>query len=282
MEKNGQFLLMNRVEFKAWVESQKFTREITLVQQHHTYSPSYKGFTGKNHINLLNAMKNYHVNERGWSDIAQNITIFPDGKIAVCRPFDNAPAGINGANKTGICIENIGNFDAGADTMTAEHEESIIYVNAVLCMKYGLTPNENSIVYHHWYDLNTGVRIDDNTSGHSTKTCPGSYWFGGNTVIKAKVNFIPLIENKIAELKGKTSTPSIPTTTTAILRKGSKGSDVKTLQTKLNKLGYKLVVDGDFGSGTLDAVISFQNKNGLIADGIVGSNTWNTINKLAK
>lgn len=53
------------------------------------------------------------------------------------------------------------------------------------------------------------------------------------------------------------------------LKLGSKGSDVKTLQGKLN-----LIADGIFGPLTEEAVKDFQKRNGLIADGIVGSSTW--------
>ena len=55
---------------------------------------------------------------------------------------------------------------------------------------------------------------------------------------------------------------------------GSKGSWVRALQNALNELGYELDVDGDFGSGTEEAVIHFQRENGLAADGVVGPNTW--------
>ena len=57
-------------------------------------------------------------------------------------------------------------------------------------------------------------------------------------------------------------------------QKGSTGSEVKTIQTKLKNWGYYFgEVDGIFGSKTRDAVIYFQKKNGLTADGIVGNNT---------
>lgn len=54
-----------------------------------------------------------------------------------------------------------------------------------------------------------------------------------------------------------------------ILKLGSKGNEVKALQSKLN-----LIEDGIFGPITEEAVKDFQKKNGLIADGIVGSKTW--------
>ena len=53
------------------------------------------------------------------------------------------------------------------------------------------------------------------------------------------------------------------------LKLGSKGNEVKALQSKLN-----LIEDGIFGPITEEAVKNFQKKNGLIADGIVGPKTW--------
>ncbi len=59
-----------------------------------------------------------------------------------------------------------------------------------------------------------------------------------------------------------------------VLKVGSSGSQVRTLQTKLNNWGYDAgKVDGIFGSATKAAVIRFQKKNGLVADGIVGAKT---------
>lgn len=63
-----------------------------------------------------------------------------------------------------------------------------------------------------------------------------------------------------------------------LLQKGSKGNDVKDLQIKLNKLGAKLDVDGDFGELTRKAVIEFQTKQKLETDGIVGPITLAKIN----
>ena len=50
-----------------------------------------------------------------------------------------------------------------------------------------------------------------------------------------------------------------------ILKNGSKGEEVKSLQAKLG-----LVADGNFGFGTEKAVKEWQTKNGLTADGIIG------------
>lgn len=60
----------------------------------------------------------------------------------------------------------------------------------------------------------------------------------------------------------------------AVLKVGSSGHQVRTLQTKLNNWGYNAgTVDGIFGSNTLAAVKRFQANNGLTVDGIVGAKT---------
>lgn len=56
---------------------------------------------------------------------------------------------------------------------------------------------------------------------------------------------------------------------------GSTGSDVRLLQSKLSNWGYyKGGIDGVFGPDTARAVREFQQKNGLVTDGIVGPATW--------
>jgi len=59
-----------------------------------------------------------------------------------------------------------------------------------------------------------------------------------------------------------------------VLRTGSRGDDVKQLQSRLTALGfYDGEIDGQFGAMTKSAVIDFQRANGLEADGMVGSET---------
>ena len=64
-----------------------------------------------------------------------------------------------------------------------------------------------------------------------------------------------------------------------ILKKGSKGTEVRTLQSLLINRGYNLVVDGVFGGITEEVVKEFQKKNRLTPDGIVGPKTWEALNK---
>lgn len=64
------------------------------------------------------------------------------------------------------------------------------------------------------------------------------------------------------------------TANAAVVKSGSRGATVRTIQTKLKRWGYYTgSVDGIFGSQTTAAVKYFQRKNGLTADGIVGKAT---------
>lgn len=58
-----------------------------------------------------------------------------------------------------------------------------------------------------------------------------------------------------------------------VIKKGSQGADVKTLQNDLGKLGYDVKVDGIFGDETEKAVLALQRAFGYTTDGIVGHGT---------
>ena len=70
-------------------------------------------------------------------------------------------------------------------------------------------------------------------------------------------------------------------TTYTTLRKGMKGSAVKTMQTALKNQGfYTGTLDGIFGNGTLNAVKAFQKKYNLKVDGIAGQQTLSKLYSL--
>lgn len=65
------------------------------------------------------------------------------------------------------------------------------------------------------------------------------------------------------------------------LRLGSSGDSVKKLQTWLNELGYNTgTPDGKFGAMTKIAVMAFQSDHNLAVDGVVGAQTWSTLENL--
>ena len=66
------------------------------------------------------------------------------------------------------------------------------------------------------------------------------------------------------------------------LKKGSRGDEVRMLQELLRKAGYNIVVDGDYGNATLNAVVAYQKSKSLVADGIVGQKTWEALGAVEK
>jgi putative chitinase len=67
-----------------------------------------------------------------------------------------------------------------------------------------------------------------------------------------------------------------------VLHRGSQGASVGTLQELLRKLNFAIAIDGDFGPATELAITQFQKDRGLTTDGIVGSQTWDALEKATK
>ncbi len=92
------------------------------------------------------------------------------------------------------------------------------------------------------------------------------------TMVEAATTPTP-VPAPAANMLAVTPDPNAPTPE-PVLKNGSEGDQVKTLQARLQELGYYSgEIDGQFGNGTRDAVYLFQQQNGLSADGVVGSDT---------
>lgn len=84
------------------------------------------------------------------------------------------------------------------------------------------------------------------------------------------------------ESKTETKEESTVTIELTVLRNGSKGEQVKTLQRLLLAMGYDLGswgADGNFGAKTDAAVKAFQKARKIGVDGIVGKDTWSELLK---
>ena len=63
-----------------------------------------------------------------------------------------------------------------------------------------------------------------------------------------------------------------------LIRQGSRGNYVCIAQDDLNTLGYRTGgLDGVFGTQTTNAVRNYQRSRGLAVDGIIGCNTWRSL-----
>ena len=83
----------------------------------------------------------------------------------------------------------------------------------------------------------------------------------------------PSTLNRLKQIR----TAPVTATPLPILRRGSTGTNVKYLQDILNRLGYSVVADSNFGAKTEAAVKKFQQDYGLVADGVVGAKTWSML-----
>lgn len=104
-----------------------------------------------------------------------------------------------------------------------------------------------------------------------------------------KISSIYAAVTRLAELDSEGTTLGIGTVPpSAMLRQGSRGQDVITLQYLLNVISqyYPTVPapaqDGIFGSGTKQAVIAFQQAAQITPDGIVGPLTWSRLYSVYK
>src|SRR3954451_20625382 len=79
----------------------------------------------------------------------------------------------------------------------------------------------------------------------------------------------------IPSLSASASPAALCSTT---LQEGSSGICVTQLQQRLNQLGANLVVDGQFGPATKNAVLAFQGRERIGFDGIVSSQTQSYLN----
>ena len=89
---------------------------------------------------------------------------------------------------------------------------------------------------------------------------------------------IPCVSLRAHSSKAEETTVLEEVVDAAILRQGATGGEVKEVQRRLKLWGYyNGSVDGVFGAGTKKAVIAFQKKNGLTADGVVGASTYKAL-----
>lgn len=135
------------------------SRKITAVHIHHTWKPTAGQWRGKQ---TVEAMRRVHMEERGWNDIAQHLTIGPDGSLWSGRALAAAPAsaiGHNGnASEGPFMIEMVGDFDIGRDPFCAPQSTLAYRVVALLCLHFSLRAQD--VRFHREFN--------------AAKSCPGN------------------------------------------------------------------------------------------------------------
>ncbi|MGJ0223488.1 caspase family protein, partial [Streptococcus pyogenes] len=152
------FVPLKLPQFRQMLASFPFTRTITTVHMHHTFRPNHSQYRG---LASIESMHRFHTQERGFSDIAQHITIAPDGTIWTGRNWNKAPASASGHNGNAhagpFMFEMIGDFDHGRDVFEDPQRNVVLEVIAAVQQRFGLPPD--ALKFHNQM---------------SPKSCPGT------------------------------------------------------------------------------------------------------------
>lgn len=126
-----------------------------------------------------------------------------------------------------------------------------------------------------WVDDTTGADLPDTTAVEANKLYKWVFTPSDSTNYEP-INGTIKLWNKSTSSGGYYYAPTAAVVPDMpMLYRGCTGDAVKTLQDKLNALGYNSGnVDGIFGAKTYAAVTAFQKANSLGVDGIVGKLTW--------
>ena len=126
------FRLLTVDEFANEVALHPWARPVFRVDMHHTWYPSHADWRGAGSVE---GMWLFHTRDRGFEDIAQHVSIMPDGGIWTGRDWNKTPASVGfGLNAGVFMLEMVGNFDVGHDTLgTAQLEATLHVVRTVQC-----------------------------------------------------------------------------------------------------------------------------------------------------
>jgi hypothetical protein len=145
-------------QFADVLQAFNFTRKVTAVHMHHTWRPDHSMWRGER---SMEGMWRSHTVERKFSDIAQHLTIDPEGMVWTGRNWNNAPASAVGHNGNSVAgpfmFEIVGNFDLGGDALAGAQRQAVLDVITLVNRRFGLDPE--TLLFHNQV---------------AAKSCPGS------------------------------------------------------------------------------------------------------------
>lgn len=95
-------------QLKSDLAGVRVTRGVREVVLHHTWSPTAAQYRGQE---TWEAIRRYHMQDRGWSDIGYHYGIGPDGSIWKLRPVTRSGAHVLNRNQHTVGVACVGNFD---------------------------------------------------------------------------------------------------------------------------------------------------------------------------
>lgn len=210
-------------------------------------------------VQAVRAIQRFHMETRGWADIAYHWLIAPDGTIFAGRPVGQVGAHAAGHNteSVGYCILTDGPI---TDEQKSALRQRIDADRAPLGLPYARVVGHRDVV---------------------ATACPGDViadWVDAG--FPAPESPLPEPESgpgPCAELQ-----PGPPPEGRTLLVEGAAGAEVIDLQQRLSDAGYppdtsktkRGAWDGKFGPKTAAAVAALQSDHGIAVDGKVGRQTW--------
>lgn len=154
------FQAWTAAEFVATLAAFPWARRIWRVDMHHTFQPDHARWRAIGSAACQDGMCRYHVQDRGFDDIAQHVSIMPDGSIWSGRDWNWTPASVGyGMNRGVFMFEAVGNFDVGNDTLEGAQLSSVLTVIRSVQIRFGLPAH--ALLFHR--DV-----------PQTEKSCPGS------------------------------------------------------------------------------------------------------------
>lgn len=132
------FFQLNLHQFCLLLDCYPLTRAIDSIHMHHTWIPNRSQYKGEA---TINAIYESHL-ARGFIDIAEHVTIAPDGSIWTGRDWNLPPASavhFNGTPQSGpFMFEIVGDFDLGHDVLDGVQRDAVLHVLARLLSRFNL------------------------------------------------------------------------------------------------------------------------------------------------
>ncbi len=151
------FRQLSLVAFAAEVAAFPWTRPVFRVDMHHTFYPAHADWRG---IESIEGMWRFHTLSRGFDDIAQHVSIAPDGMIWTGRDWNKTPASIGfNMNPGAFMFESIGDFDIGQDRLEGAQRNAVIAVIDIVQRHFRLPVQ--ALLFHREVP-------------QTSKTCPGT------------------------------------------------------------------------------------------------------------
>lgn len=219
----------------------------------------------------LRGWQDYHMNNKGWSDIAYSVGVDQEGRIWELRGWDRrdgATVGMGGISFSILAI--MGTAETPSDKMKAG-------ILKVIKMADSRNPNTKKS-YHRAYVSGTacpgdklaawirsGMRLDS-ASGLGTTTPKPT-----PKPSKPSATTAPAFPLKSGYYFG----PRYPLSNAkSVSGYYSHRNDLHRWQQRMKDRGWRITADGLYGPQTEKVATAFQEEKGLAIDGLIGKNTW--------